>query len=73
MNNRFKVVRFEPRFVPERLLGELSELWHLLRAIAAMNACCGLVGSSASIILRLVQRRRTRTWTACWSSAVTRP
>jgi hypothetical protein len=31
MKDRFKVIRFEPRFVPERLLGELSELWHLSR------------------------------------------
>lgn len=31
-----KIIEFEPRFVPKRLLVELSNLWHLSR-----TACAG--------------------------------
>lgn len=31
MRHDYRVITFKPRFVPEHLLGELSNLWHLSR------------------------------------------
>ena len=50
-----KVLTFEPRFVPERLLTELSSYWHL-----SATAVSGTYTSAGD------RRHKRRIWTANW-------